>query len=495
MAAWPWGRHLRVPEPLVGRGTGGKSAVTPVDPVERLLTGIPGLDAVLRGGLVKGSVYVVQGPPGAGKTILANQLGYRHAAAGGRVVYMTLMAETHARMMQSLRGMAFFRPELVPSAFQYVSGYKILIDEGEQGLSRALYTEMKAKQASLLVLDGLFAVEEVCGSRGAYRAFVHGLQAYAGATGCTMLLLTNVGPGRESNPEHTLVDGSIELTRHTGDMRTVRTLQVHKTRGSDQLLGLHHLAIGGEGITVYPRLEALLAEPTTLDGAPTGRLRTGVAGLDAMLGGGLPAASTTIVLGPSGAGKTMLALGFLADATPEAPAVMLGLFEPPRRLRDKARRIGIDLEGLERSGAVELLWRPPLGRDPDGLALELIDRARQRGAARVVIDTLGGIEQAAYFPGRLPAFFMALANELRGAEVTALYTSETPDLLGTSDLVRLPPYAGAMDNILLMRFAERGGRLRRLLSVLKVRDSEFDHTVREYAIGAGGIRVQAEPAD
>jgi circadian clock protein KaiC len=168
---------------------------------------------------------------------------------------------------------------------------------------------------------------------------------------------------------------------------------------------------------------------------------------------------------------------------------MLGLFETPQQLREKARRIGIDLERLERSGAVELLWRPPLGRDPDALGLELLDRTRQRRAARVVIDTLGGIEQAAYFPGRLPAFFMALANELRGAEVTTLYTAETPDLLGTSDLVRLPPYAGAMDNILLMRFAEREGRLRRLLSVLKIRDGEFDHSVREYAIGTGGVQV------
>jgi hypothetical protein len=113
--------------------------VTTAEPVERVRTEVPGLDAVLRGGLVKGSVYVIQGPPGSGKTILANQIGYRHAASGGRVVYMTLMAETHARMMQSLRGMAFFDPRLVPSALQYVSGYKILIDEGEEGLSKSLF--------------------------------------------------------------------------------------------------------------------------------------------------------------------------------------------------------------------------------------------------------------------------------------------------------------------------------------------------------------------
>ena len=466
--------------------------MTTTEPLERLLTEVPGLDAILRGGLIKGAVYVVQGPPGAGKTILANQIGYRHAAAGGRVVYMTLMAETHARMMQSLRGMAFFDPRLVPSALHYLSGYKVLVEEGERGLAKLMYDEVKTKQASLFVLDGLFVVEELIGSRTTYRSFVHGLQGYAGTAGCTTLLLTNADPGAGGDPEHTLVDGSIELARHTGDMRTVRTLQVHKTRGSDHLLGLHHLAIGDAGIAVHPRLDALLSEPTATGGAPTGRLPTGVAGLDAMLGGGIPVASTTILLGPSGVGKTTLALVFLAGATPEAPAVMLGLFETPPRLREKARIIGLDLAGLEAAGAVELLWRPPLGHDPDAMGLDLLDATRRRGTARVVIDTLGGIEQAAFFPGRLPLFFTALANELRAAGVTTLYTAETPDLLGVSDLVRLPPYAGAMDNILLMRLAEREGRLRRLLSVLKVRDSDFDHTVREYVISDGGIRVPAD---
>jgi circadian clock protein KaiC len=354
--------------------------VTSVEPLEHLPTEVPGLDAVLRGGLVPGSVYVVQGPPGSGKTILANQIAYRHAAAGGRVVYVTLMAETHARMMQNLRGMTFFEPELVPSALQYVSGYKILVDEGEQGLSRLLYAEMKARRASLLVLDGLFVVEEVSGSRAAYRAFVHGLQAFAGAAGCTVLLLTNTGLAGAGNPEHTLVDGSIELARHTGDMRTVRTLQVHKTRGSDHLLGLHHLTISDDGIAVHPRLEALLSEPTAPSEAPTGRVPIGVAGLDAMLGGGIPEASTTIVLGPSGVGKTTLALTFLAGATPEAPAVMLGLFETPPRLRERARRIGVDLAALEDAGAVELLRRPPLDCDPDAMGRDLLSTVRRRGA-------------------------------------------------------------------------------------------------------------------
>ena len=384
----------------------------------------------------------------------------------------------------------------MPSAFQYVSGYKILIDEGEQGLSRLLYAEMKAKKATLFLLDGLFAVEEVCGSRAAYRAFVHGLQAYAGATGCTMLLLTNAGSGRESSPEHTLVDGSIELARHTGNMQTVRTLQVHKSRGSDQLLGLHHVAIGDQGIAVYPRLEALLAEPTVVDGAPTGRLSTGVLGLDAMLGGGLPAASTTIVLGPSGAGKTMLALAFLAGATPEAPAVMLGMFETPRRLRDKARRIGIDLEGLERSGAVELLWRPPLGRDPDGLALELLDPTRRRGAARVVIDTLGGIEQAAYFPGRAAGVLHGARERAAGCGGDhALHVRDAGP--AGHERPRAPaPLRGCHGQHHPDALRRTGGPAGRLLSVLKVRDSEFDHTVREYAISDGGVRLQADrPAE
>ena len=150
------------------------------DPMPRLPSGIAGLDTILKGGFLKNGVYIVQGTPGAGKTTLGNQIVFSHAAKGGRALYVTLLAETHARMLLHLQSMKFFDPSRIPDAITYISGFQALEEDGLKGLVTLLRREIQAHRASVLVLDGLVAAQERAASDTEFKKFIQALQVQAG---------------------------------------------------------------------------------------------------------------------------------------------------------------------------------------------------------------------------------------------------------------------------------------------------------------------------
>jgi circadian clock protein KaiC len=151
-------------------------AADPIDaagqePLERVPTGIPGLDTVLRGGFLKAGIYILRGEPGTGKTILGNQFCFNHAAAGHHAIYVTLLAETHDRMMQHMQTMSFFEPARIPDGLYYVNGFRVLEEDGIKGFIDLLRREIRTHNATLLMLDGLIATEESSGSDREFRRF------------------------------------------------------------------------------------------------------------------------------------------------------------------------------------------------------------------------------------------------------------------------------------------------------------------------------------
>jgi circadian clock protein KaiC len=452
--------------------------------MERVPTHVPGLDTILNGGLLLGGVYILQGPPGAGKTVLGNQICFRHIKDGQRVVYVTLLAESHARMMQHLRPMSFFDQSPIPSSLYYVSAFRVLEEEGLKGLLTLLRREVRAHGATMLALDGLVAAEESASSAREFKKFIHELQLHANLVNCTTLLLTN-GSKKDVHPEHTMVDGLIEMDEHLFGVRAERFLHVKKFRGSNFLRGRHAFRITNDGITVFPRIESLYADGRVdEDDCPSGALSTGIGALDVMTSGGLPRCSSTLLLGPSGSGKSSTAMHFASQATAKEPAVWFGFYESPVRLVQKASSLGLDFSH------VTTIWQPATEHSLDALGLKLIDAVCRNGVKRLIVDGIGPMQQSALFPERLGPFFTALCNELRGLGVTSLFTLETRNLMGPEVSAYIPGgLSGLAENVVLLRYLERTSRLHRIVSITKLRDAEFDSSLREFSIGKNGIEI------
>jgi len=456
--------------------------------LRRVPTGVPGLDAVLHGGLFSGGAYILQGAPGTGKTTLANQICFHHARGGGRALFVTLLAESHGRMRQNIEAFRFFEPGLVPDGVYYISAFNTLEDEGLRGLMVLLRREVQARRASILVLDGLLIAAETAGSDQEFRKFIHELQAHLTAQDCVALLLTG-GARSVYQPEHTIVDGLIALEDVRLGNRVQRNLEVHKTRASSALRGRHPYRITNDGIMVYPRTEALFAYPSQVNSNSRERIPFGVPDLDAMMGGGPLRGTTTLILGASGAGKTTLGMHFLAQARADEPAMHFGFYETPERLKSNAEAVGLDLARLVEQGHLEILWRPTTEQILDDVADQLIAAVRLRKVRRLFIDGLGGYVDAVDQLDRVSHVFTALANELRALSVTTVYSGETNNLVGPEVLVPVDGISAIVENLVLLRFAEYRARLYRLLSIMKVRGSGFDPRLREFRVTDTGIRL------
>lgn len=462
--------------------------------MNRLTTGIDGFDTVTGGGLVRGCAYIVEGPPGAGKTILANQVCFSFARAGLRALFISLLSESHDRMLAHMSSMRFFNAAAVPDAITYISAYPTLVSDGLPGLLRLLHEEARRQQASLVVIDGLFLAHGAAKDEPEFRAFVHELQGIAALEGAAMLALTNQARGT-SAPEHTMVDGGIELLDEIRDARAVRTLVVKKQRGGGYLRGRHQFRIDEAGITVFPRLEAVLSREPPMS-ETTERISTGIDAFDYMIGGGYPTASATVITGPSGTGKTTFGLQFLAKSTPEEPGLLFGFYETPARLRTKARSIGIDIDDLLASGALEIMWQSPAENLVDELGHRLLHAVERRKVKRVFFDGIGPLRHGLVFPDRLPLIVNVLNNCLRSSGTTVVYSLELPTLF-MPEQVSTEELSSMVDNVILTYYVrpseerDAGSRSRiidREMLVLKIRDSAFDAYPEIFHITGEGVQ-------
>jgi circadian clock protein KaiC len=458
--------------------------------INRLATGVPGLDAVLGGGIPEFSFNLIAGQPGCGKTTLAHQIMFALATPQRPALYFTVLGEPPLKMLRYQQQFKFFDADALNHSVRFVN----LSEDAAQGELERVLQRMAAEVAqhspALVFVDSfrsvLLAQAASGGPQLGLQQFVQQLGMLMTTWQATTFLIGEYFTEVDPNPVFTVADGLIWLRQSVQRNSMVRKLEIMKMRGQATLPGLHSFRIGPAGITVFAPPGAVAPAPAGQPGAALQqRLGMGVPGLDAMLGGGLPRGYSLLVAGPSGSGKSLLAAAFLAEGARLGETGVMAAFE---QRPDHARNPIV--AGLVASGQVHLVPCQSPDLSIDELVVLLVDAVHARGATRVVIDSLSGFELALAptFREDFRESLLRLVTALSAAGVTVLMTSELEDRY--TDL-RFSPYGTAFltDAIIVQRYIEVDSRLRRLMAVVKVRASAHADALCEYVVDANGIHI------
>lgn len=457
--------------------------------MKRLATGMEELDLVLGGGLAPGSLVVLAGAPGTGKTILAQQICFASATPERKAVYYTTLSEPHSKLVRHLEPFSFFDPDALERSVEFIHLGELLQQEDGAGLGMVVSEVVErcfATNPAVVVIDSAKALQVFADDRS-LRAAYYELASRVAHTETVLVLVGEYTPEEiERNVEFALADGIVQFAYEPHEPHDRRWLRVLKMRGAAHLPGKHSFRITGEGFHVFPRLEAIPPEPGAHDFGV--RVSTGVPKLDELMGGGVPEADATAILGPSGCGKTAFGLGFMAQGLADGEPCMYASFqENADQLAAKAASFGWDFEGALQSGQLVIHHIPHGELDLDTLGAVVRRELSTRGVRRVVLDSLAELVVAARETERFPAYARSLVAFIRAAGASVIVTSETTALGPEAE-----PVGGLsflFHNVLFLRYIEIESESRRALSILKMRDSDHVKGVYQFEVDEHGLRV------
>jgi circadian clock protein KaiC len=486
--------------PTVIRKHSRKRAAPDRPVLELLKTGVPGLDDVLGGGLPELSFNLIAGGPGSGKTTLTMQLLFANATAERPAVYFTLLGETGLKMLRYQQQFDFFDPSRVGRDVHFLNLSEEALSGDLDGVLTRITEEIDRLHPAIVVVDSFRSLMRSQETHAPDRELEHFVQRQAlhlTTWEITSFLIGEYSEHELRDPVFTVADGILWLSQATNRNSVVRRLQVVKARGMASQPGMHTMRISHTGVQVFPRIPERRGDILPSEHE---RLSTGIAGLDEMMGGGIPAGDSLVLAGPTGTGKTTFAIKFIAAGLAAGESAVIAIFEEhPDMYLKRAKSVDVDLGQAVKDNKLRIIYLRPLDLSVDETLDEIRTAVEAVGAKRVVIDSISGFEMAL-----APAFredfresLYRLIGALTGIGVTMYSTAEVVEKGEGSAGLQLTGYQVSFltDDILSQRYIEIEGELKKALVVVKMRGSSHSREFRTYEITATGVQLRESLRD
>jgi circadian clock protein KaiC len=466
---------------------------------DQAMTGVSGLDDILQGGFSRGHVFLLEGEPGSGKTTIALQFLLEGAKAGEKSLYITL-SETEDELRQGAASHGWILgPEI--NVFELIPPEALLDSEQQQSLlyssdlelgetTRQIFEVVERIKPSRVVLDSLSEIRLLAQSSLRYRRQILAIKHYFARHGATVLLLDDLTAEAGDKTVHSIAHGVIrleELTPAYGAER--RRMRILKYRGRRYRGGFHDFTISTGGVNVFPRL---VASEHLTQFART-QFSTGISEFDALMGGGVEAGSSTLILGPAGTGKSLIVMSFVKAAIARGEKAALFIFDEELGLLfDRMKAMNIDLRAEIDNGNILIEQIDAAELSPGEFADRVRKTVDSKKIKTVVIDSLNGYQAAMPEENSLILHMHELLQYLNRQGAATFMTVAQHGLVG--DMQTPVDVTYLADCVILLRYFESGGKVRRAVSVVKKRTGSHETTIREFTISNAGLTM-GEPLD
>ena len=454
----------------------------------RMVTGVRGLDLILGGGLEPGAVVVVAGAPGTGKTILAQQICFAVGTTEHKGVYYSTVSEPDTKLVRHLEQFSFFDKGSLGSRVEHIHLGDFLRPARPEGLG-PLVSEIIRKtldeEPAVVVVDSAKMLRDFAAERELRGALYDLTGRFAETRSVLLLVGEYTAEELGGGIEFSLADGIIQLEYEAREPVDRRTLRVVKMRGGSSVPGRHTFQIDSEGIRVFPRIETLVPAGV----APVaGRISSGVPGLEQLMPGGMRQGDASLVMGPSGVGKTTLALRWVTQGLEDGEICLFVTFQDTaEHLTDMGGAFGWDLSAAQADGRLVISYVAMGDLDLDVLANSVRMNLDERPIRRIAIDSLAELVLADREWDRFPAYMRSLVGLVRAAGVSFLATSETVGATITSQ--SLEGLMFLFDNVFDLRYIEEQSGLGRALNIVKMRNRAHAMTLNQVTISDTGLAV------